>query len=96
MGYIKPKDVHSPKNSWHLFEVLIDGGEGGPSYALGAWERDRTIGYRWNGSGDKPIGNPQSRGLPTWIILDEKLYEAVVDLLPADKRAIAKTYLGLK
>ena len=53
------------------------------------------IGFRWNGTEDNKIGNPQSRGLPTWTILDERLYEAVIDILPSGKQEIAKMYLRM-
>jgi hypothetical protein len=96
MKYISPKDVVSPRVHWHLFEVILDGGERGASYALGSWDGERSVGFRWNGSSDAPIGNPQSRGLPTWTILDPALHEAIVGLVASDKRAIVKAYLGLK
>jgi hypothetical protein len=96
MSYIKPKDVHSPKKSWHLFEAIIDKGPGQAAYALGTWDGERRVGFRWNGSDENPIGNPQSRGLPTWTMLDPEMHPAVVALLPSDKQAIAKAYFGLK
>jgi hypothetical protein len=96
MAYIKPNDVHSPKAHWHLFEVIIDKGPGSPAYALGTWDGERRVGFRWNGSDENPIGNPQSRGLPTWTMLGEELHSAVVALLPAERQAIAKVYFGLK
>ena len=96
MSYIKPRDVQSPKSHWHLFEVIIDKGPGEFAYALGTWDGERRIGFRWNGSEENPIGNPQSRGLPTWTMLDEELHPAIVQLLPSDQQTIAKTYLGLK
>jgi len=96
MTYILPNDVHSPKAQWHLFEVIIKGGPGKPAYALGTWAGERRVGFRWNGTDDKPIGNPQSRGLPTWTMLDPSLHEAVVALIPLDQQAVAKAYLGLK
>ena len=90
MAYIKPNNVHSPKAHWHLFEVIIDKGPGNPAYALGTWDGDRRVGFRWNGSEESPIGNPQSRGLPTWTMLDEELHPAIVSLLPLEKQSIAK------
>lgn len=96
MSYKKPEDVVSPRRSWHLFEVIDDRGEDKPAYALGTWEGERRIGFRWNGTSDSPIGNPQSRGLPTWIMLDEALHEAVVEIIPEEKKLIAKAFLKLK
>ena len=51
--------------------------------------------FRWNGTEDNKIGNPQSRGLPTWTMLDERLHEAVVSFLPSDKQEMAKMYLRI-
>jgi hypothetical protein len=96
MTYIKPNDVHSPKSHWHLFEVMIDKGIGRPAYALGTWDGERRMAFRWNGNEDNPIGNPQSRGLPTWVMLDEDFHSQFVEILPADKKLIAKAFLGLK
>ena len=95
MSYIKPEVVKSPKGRWHLFEVVLAGQEGEGAYALGEWDGERRIGFRWNGTGDNKIGNPQSRGLPTWTILDERLYAAVIDILPSGKQEIAKMYLRM-
>ena len=96
MRYVQPQDVLSPKSHWHMFEVILDRGPGKGAYALGTWDGERRVGFRWNGSSENAIGNPQSRGLPTWIMLDEALHSAVVDLVPADRRPIVKAYLGLK
>lgn len=96
MSYKKPNEVHSPKAHWHLFEVIIDRGPNEPAYALGTWDGERRVGFRWNGGDDNPIGNPQSRGLPTWTMLDPEMHRAVVNLLPTEQQAIAKAYLGLK
>ena len=96
MPYIKPSDVRSPKTKWYLFEVILDRGPLNCAYALGEWEGERRIGFRWNGDDDNPIGNPQSRGLPTWTMLDTALHEGVVDLLPTQKREATLTFLGAK
>ena len=97
MSYIDPKDVVSPKAHWHLFDVILDGKEGGCAYALGTWDGERRIGFRWNGDSESgPLGNPQSRGLPTWTMLDTALHEAVVALLPPEKQVLAKGFLGLR
>lgn len=95
MSYINPKDVHSPKNHWKLFDVLIEGGPGECAYAIGTWDGERRIGFRWNGTDENPIGNPQSRGLPTWTMLDDKLQPAVIALAPQEKQALVSSYLGL-
>jgi len=97
-SYIIPSDVKSPKASWHLFAVILDRGEGDCAYALGEWEGERRIGFRWNGSKDRPIGNPQSRGLPTWTVLDTDpdITEAVIELCAAEMKVLAKGFFGLK
>ena len=96
MSYVRPKEVKSPKAHWYLFEVVLDRGPGDAAYALGEWDAERRIGFRWNGTDENKIGNPQSRGLPTWTMLDPELHEAVVALLPADKQAIARGFFGIK
>jgi hypothetical protein len=97
MAYIKPSEVISPKAHWRLFEAILDRGEGDCSYALGTWNGERRVGFRWNGDNvSGPLGNPQSRGLPTWTILDPALHEAVLALLPAGKRALARNFLGVR
>ena len=97
MSYIEPKDVVSPKAHWHLFDVILDQQEGGCAYALGTWDGERRVGFRWNGDSEGgPLGNPQSRGLPTWTMLDTALHEAVVALLPPEKQVLAKSFLGVR
>jgi hypothetical protein len=89
MSYIKPNAVISPKAHWQLSEVLVDCGAGHGAYALGLWQGRPRIGFRWNGDDDNPIGNPQSRGLPTWTMLDE----AIIHLLPPDKQDRIRGFL---
>ncbi|WP_284948334.1 hypothetical protein [Acidisoma cladoniae] len=98
MPYIDPGDVISPKTMWRLVDVILDRGEGEPAYSIGMWERRRRIGFRWNGNQDSPLGNPQSRGLPTWVILDPALNKAVVKLVEKEnpeKAGIVRAFLGL-
>lgn len=75
MPYIEPSQVNSPKRSWgQSHTVLIDTGSGGWSAAEGTWEDKPCLGLRWNGSDDdESIGNPQSRGNPTWWIVPDEL-----------------------
>ena len=96
MPHIPPRAVISPKRSWHLFHVLIEGEPGHGAYALGTWDDEPRLAFRWNGTEENPLGNPQSRGLPTWTMLDKRMHEAVIDTLPKDKQAIACTYLEVK
>lgn len=97
MKYVSPENVISPKAKWQLVEVVLDKGEGEAAYSIGMWERDRRIGFRWNGDVNNRLGNPQSRGLPTWIILDPDLNPAVIKLVEKnnpDKLPIMRAFLG--
>ena len=96
MSYIKPTDVLSPKAHWSLIDVLLDRGEGDCAYALGIWDGDRRIGFRWNGTKDNELGNPQSRGLPTWTMLDTEIHKQIIEQLPSDKLAIARGFLKIR
>jgi hypothetical protein len=96
MLYVRPNNVVSPKSHWSLIDVLLDRGESNCAYALGVWNGERRIGFRWNGSDANPIGNPQSRGLPTWTMLDEEIHEQIIEQLPHDKLAMAREFLGIR
>jgi len=41
------------------------------SIAQFVWDSREVTGIRWDGDPDRPddVGNPQSRGLPTWFVL---------------------------
>lgn len=82
MTYTSPKEVTAPQDHWMLHRVLLDGGPGEPSYALGTWDGKRCIGARWNGDEDNAVGWPRVFVHPCWHILDERLDEAVIALLP--------------
>lgn len=79
MPYIDPSKVHSPKKRWgQNHAVLIDMGSGEWSAAEGTWDDRPCLGLRWNGSDDHDsIGNPQSRGNPTWWIVPDELTGAL-------------------
>jgi hypothetical protein len=96
MPYIKPAEVVSPKAHWSLIDVLLDRGEGDCAYALGIWDGERRIGFRWNGTKDNELGNPQSRGLPTWTMLDSEIHRQIIEQLPPDKLTLARGFLGIK
>ncbi len=91
--YVKPEEVVSPKTRWQLIAVLLDRGGDDCSYALGKWDGNPCIGFRWNGTDDNPLGNPQSRGLATWVILDPNLHHAVLSLVSSDMRVLARRIL---
>ena len=98
---MKPNDVRSPREHWTLIEVLYDGGDDpGDALAVGEWDHERRLAPRWNGGG-KEIGNPQSRGLPTWFMIPPRYNRAVLDSfspkeLPPNKKTIAMALLGLE
>lgn len=96
MSYTPPDQVVSPQRRWHSFATLLDKGEGEPSYAIGKWDGKKVIVFRWNGHEGAEGGNPQSRGYPTWIVLDNDLYPAIIDILPLEQQQLAKAYLDLE
>jgi hypothetical protein len=94
MPYIKPEAVDSPRAKWSLMKVLVPGKPGHIAVALGKWEDDPVIALRWNGSDDSPVGNPQSRGLPTWFILESPYAEAVIGALPSEQQALVRNFIA--
>jgi hypothetical protein len=100
--YIDPKTVDSPRAHWKLIEVLRNGerdghGEDDASLAIGEWDGVRRLAMRWNGrSKDPGIGNPQSRGLPTWFVLPVWMHQALLDsdVIPEPKRVLAKALMS--
>jgi hypothetical protein len=87
-----PESVISPKTHWSLTKVLEADREG-VSLAVGKWDYNPVLAIRWNGTKDNPIGNPQSRGLPTWFILPQWTFKAILEQLPLEKQAFAKLFL---
>ncbi|MCY3788911.1 MAG: hypothetical protein OXH63_08995 [Gemmatimonadetes bacterium] len=96
MPYIEPNDVISPRTRWKLIAVLDNRGPSEIAYALGEWDGEPKIAVRWNGDDEHPIGNPQSRGLPTWTMLDQDLYLPIMQNLPTDKQLLARTLLDIE
>lgn len=96
MSYIQAGSVISPKTSWKLIAVVLDNGPGQGAYALGTWDGKPRIAFRWNGTNENPLGNPQSRGLPTWTMMDENLHLLLVGQFPEDKQALACSILGIE
>jgi hypothetical protein len=79
MRYIKPQHVLSPKSKvGGVIEVIHDPGEGRMSVARIVWDGEEVIASRWNGNDARPLGNPISRGRPTWFVVD-KYAEKVVE-----------------
>lgn len=73
--YITPKNVKSPKNRiTGDIQVLCDNGASSWSLVRLIWDGKECYGIRWNGNdSDNGIGNPQSRGVPTWFILPDEI-----------------------
>ena len=103
---IDPHYVDSPRKNWRTVRILHwekgDSPEyGGYSVAIGTWDNldgsgpRPVVGVRWNGSETHKIGNPQSRGLPTWFAMPDKLAEAVVNAtaMADSDRAFALEFL---
>ena len=97
MSYVKPQDVTSPKSHWRLSKVLYDGGDsgrsdsGGWSAAEGQWEHSggrwlNRLAIRWNGTTGSEIGNPQSRGLPTWFLVPQELEDPLREAISAKNK----------
>lgn len=101
MSYVKPADVHAPKRFWTLIHVIFDGGPGGSSLAIGRWKNNPVLAMRWNGSDDNSLGNPQSRGLPTWFIVPEQHWRQILETeqyaaIKEDTLNLARNFLELK
>lgn len=93
MNYTDPKTVISPKTRWVLLEVLTDTGEHGHSISVGIWDKAKVLAIRWNGSKENSLGNPQSRGIPTWFVLPEEYYDSILNTLPSNVKSKALVYL---
>ena len=99
--YITPDKVVSPRRNWRLIRVLQTGEQTDRygqrvAIAIGTWHEDdenadTVLAMRWNGNKDWPIGNPQSRGLPTWFIIPKRLNEAVIDILSKDDQTLVRS-----
>jgi len=99
--YVKPSDVQSPKRHWALIHVLFDGGENNSSLAIGRWDGSPVLAMRWNGNQESPLGNPQSRGLPTWFVVPDQHWKQILDTEPfksihGDALTLARNFLEFK
>lgn len=105
-SYIRAGEVHAPKRHWSLVCVLFDGGPSDPdnqsasSLAIGRWDNAPVLAMRWNGNEQSPLGNPQSRGLPTWFIVPEQHWKQILDTehykFSSDKINFARDFLEFK
>lgn len=85
MIYPNPESVISPKGAVKDVRVVYDTGVGGWSMAKLLWNDKEALGIRWNGNADNTLGNPQSRGIPTWFILPEDVANLVHRQIAADE-----------
>lgn len=76
MAYIHPQMVLSPKAGVSNLQVIYDGGEGQWSAARMNWYSSEVLALRWNGE-DGSVGNPQSRGVPTWFVVPDELSDCI-------------------
>jgi hypothetical protein len=105
-SYIRPADVHAPKRHWSLVCVLFDGGPSDSpnptpsSLAIGRWDNEPALAMRWNGNEESPLGNPQSRGLPTWFIVPEQHWKQILETeqykFSGDKIKFARDFLEFR
>lgn len=90
MSYITPNMVTSPKARIRDLDVIYDGGEEGWALAKMKWDDYDVVAMRWNGGSNDPrfpgIGNPQSRGVPTWFILPGEVADVIIDMLKLHKK----------
>ncbi len=83
-NYFHPEDVISPKRCVYDVKELFDGGINEVfSLAIVNWQGAEKIGIRWNVNQNeweyqekmtgskKCVGEPNSRGYPTWFILPD-------------------------
>lgn len=72
--YITPENVVSPKSCVSDITILRPGTAGDWSLAKLKWCGRERYAMRWNGdSTNNGIGNPQSRGVPTWFVLPDQV-----------------------
>ena len=78
MAYVRPEEVLSPRSSVRrVIEVIHDPGTERMSVARVLWREKEVIATRWNGSDERPLGNPVSRGRATWFVVDDYAAESV-------------------
>ena len=97
-GYIKPDNVVSPKGRFKKVDILYDGGEGDWAMAIGFWDDHPTLFLRFNGTNEQPLGQPSSRGYPSFMVMPDPLWAGALefDQIEPSKRVRAKALLGLE
>jgi hypothetical protein len=90
MDCTPPELVLSPKGRLKELKVVYNGGKSSWSLARMLWDGKKAVGIRWNGGSEDKcfpgIGNPQSRGVPTWFILPEEVEDVVLELVKTMKK----------
>jgi hypothetical protein len=80
MAYIDPHMVVAPRNRITSVEVLYNNIKDGWSVARLGFDGKERLGIRWNGSErEQGIGNPQSRGKPTWFVIPSELTDVILE-----------------
>lgn len=64
------------------------------SVAVGMWDDRPCLAIRWNAYEDRPVGNPHSRGLPTWFIVPAALAEPILGTLTPEAQTFARSVLS--
>ena len=90
---IPPAEVISPRRHWSLIAVLTEANDDGSALAIGRWDGKPVLAMRWNGDDENPVGNPQSRGLPTWFIVPDRYNDAILSTLAKDKRMLVRNFI---
>lgn len=91
---VKPEDVVSPRDRLTgPLVVVFDDGDW--SMATAYWDKTPSLLMRWNGSDDRPKGNPISTGMPTWFVVPEKIRWSVLAIADEDTRLAAVQFLAL-
>jgi len=83
MSYVAPDTVVAPKSMVSDVHVIYDAGQCENSWAVATfrWLDRPAVSIRWNGDpGDRSIGTPQARGIPTWFVVPEPLEDAVLQV----------------
>lgn len=101
--YVPAGQVLSPKGLVKNLTVVWDGGEwkkgtnegpwAGWSLVRLEWDGADAVGFRWNG-GAESVGNPHSRGLPTWSVMPDLFGELVADFTERNQPGARHTDRG--
>ena len=79
MSYVRPESVQGPKRRVSNVRVVYDAGPDEGAVCELDWDGEPGVAIRWNGgSDDRPLGNPQSRGNPTWFLVPVEFQEVVL------------------